>query len=63
MERLRNFYRAHPRLAEWLVLGAAMVAIVLWASRGVDLLPTQRLALVAATLGLAGLCVWIIHWE
>ncbi|MBC7223003.1 MAG: hypothetical protein H5T59_01790 [Anaerolineae bacterium] len=63
MERWRDFYQAHPRLAEWLILGVAMVAIVLWASRGVDLLPTQRLALVAATLGLAGLCVWIIHWE
>jgi hypothetical protein len=63
MEQLRGFFRAHPRLAQWAGLAVAMVLVVLWASRGVDLLPTQRLAIVAATVGLAGLCVWIIHWE
>lgn len=63
MERLKEFWRAHPRLAQWALLAAAMVLVVLWASSGVDLSPTQRLAIVAATVGLAGLCVWIIHWE
>lgn len=63
MDRFRDFLRAHPRLAQWALLAMAMVLVVLWASRDVDLLPTQRLALVAATVGLAGLCVWIIHWE
>ncbi|MGC8838032.1 MAG: hypothetical protein ACP5UM_06400 [Anaerolineae bacterium] len=63
MERLREFLRSHPRLAQWALLAAAMVLVVLWASWGVQLTPTQRLAIVAATVGLAGLCVWIIHWE
>lgn len=63
MERLKEFLRAHPRLAQWALLAAAMALVVLWASSGVDLSPTQRLAIVAATVGLAGLCVWIIHWE
>lgn len=63
MERLKEFLQAHPRLAQWALLAVAMVLVVLWASRNVDLLPTQRLAIVAATMGLAGLCVWIIHWE
>ncbi|MGQ9457959.1 MAG: hypothetical protein ACUVXH_05055 [Anaerolineae bacterium] len=63
MDRFKEFLRDHPRLAQWALLAVAMVLVVLWASRDVDLLPTQRLAIVAATVGLAGLCVWIIHWE
>jgi len=29
----------------------------------VDFLPGQWAALIAATIALAGLCVWIISWE
>jgi hypothetical protein len=47
----------------WLVLAVGMVAILLWATRDVALLVGQRLALIAATIGLAGLCAWIIGWE
>ena len=36
---------------------------ILWAARDVDLLAHQRLVLVLATVGLAGLCAWIINWE
>ncbi|GEM_PF-1184498 len=61
--RVQAAYDAHPRLLTWLVLAAGMVPILLWASRDVSLLPYQRLVLVAATIGLAGLCAWIIGWE
>jgi len=47
----------------WMVLAVGMVIILLWASKDVELLLRQRLALVVATIGLAGLCVWIIGWE
>ena len=50
-------------MAMWALLAVGMVVILLWASKDVDLLLRQRLALVAATIGLAGLCVWIIGWE
>ncbi|MGQ9583913.1 MAG: hypothetical protein ACUVXG_00760 [Anaerolineae bacterium] len=60
---MQRFIRGHPRLAQWGLLAVGMVIILLWASRDVPLLWFQRLALVAATVGLAGLCVWIIHWE
>jgi len=60
---LRESAQAHPRLFVWLALAIGMVAILLWASRGQPLLPQQRLVLAAATVGLAGLCTWIIHWE
>jgi hypothetical protein len=53
----------HPQLVAWFVLAAGMVAILLWSARDVGLLAGQRLALVIATILLAGLCVWIIGWE
>jgi hypothetical protein len=45
------------------VLAIGMVAILVWSARDVGLIWTQWLALIVATIGLAGLCVWIIGWE
>jgi hypothetical protein len=40
------------------------MVIVLWlAARDVGFQPTQWLALIGATVALAGACVWIISWE
>jgi len=36
---------------------------VIIAARNVGFTPSQWAALIAATIGLAGLCVWIISWE
>jgi hypothetical protein len=63
LSRVQVTYQAHPLLATWAVLAVGMVIILLWASRDVDLLLQQRLFLVLATIGLAGLCAWIIGWE
>jgi hypothetical protein len=56
-------WRAHPNLLSWLALGLGMVVIVVIAARDVGFKPTQWAALIAATIILAGLCVWIISWE
>jgi hypothetical protein len=40
-----------------------MVIILAFAAKDVGLLWNQWLFLIAATIGLAGLCVWIISWE
>ncbi len=58
-DRLRQL----PRLTAWAVLAVAMVVMLLFAAKDVPLLPSQLAALVIATITLAGLCVWIIHWE
>jgi hypothetical protein len=63
MTALKNFANQHPRLAAWGALAIGMVIILLWSAKDVGLLPTQLLALVIATILLAGLCVWIIGWE
>jgi hypothetical protein len=40
-----------------------MVIILIVAARDVGLLASQWAALIVATILLAGLCVWIIHWD
>lgn len=63
MSALKQWINLHPKLAAWIVLAIGMVILVVWSAKDVGLLPGQMLALVAATIGLAGLCVWIIGWE
>lgn len=63
MSSLKRIVSQHPRLTAWLVLAVGMVAILVWSARDVGLLPGQWAALIVATIGLAGLCVWIIGWE
>ena len=63
MTALKSFAGQHPRLTAWAVLALGMVIILVWSAKDVGLLPTQLIALVVATILLAGLCVWIIGWE
>jgi hypothetical protein len=63
MSSLKRFITQHPRLTAWLVLAIGMVVILVWSARDVGLLPGQWAALIVATIGLAGLCIWIIGWE
>jgi MFS superfamily sulfate permease-like transporter len=63
MESIKSWVKVHPKLAAWLVLAIGMAIMVVWSAKDVGLLPGQMLALVVATIGLAGLCVWIIGWE
>ena len=63
MTAIKQFADQHPRLTGWAVLAVGMVLILIWSARDVGLLPGQWAALILATIGLAGLCVWIIWWE
>ncbi len=63
MNRVRRLWETHPNLVSWVMLAAGMVIIVVLAARGVGFKPGQWAALIAATIGLAGLCVWILTWE
>ena len=53
----------HPRVAAWIVLSLGMVILLVVEAKDVGLLATQWLALVIATVLVAGACVWIISWE
>jgi hypothetical protein len=63
MSYVKRFFSDHPRLAAWFVLAVGMVTILIWSARDVGLLLHQWAALIVATIGLAGLCIWIIGWE
>ena len=63
MNSIRKAWNAHPNLISWLVLAIGMVIIVLIAARNVGFGAGQWAALILATIGLAGLCVWIVSWE
>jgi len=53
----------HPRVAAWIALSLGMVILLVVEAKDVGLLATQWLALVIATVLVAGACVWIISWE
>jgi len=61
--RIVEIVRKHSRLSAAAVLALAMVAVLLWAARGAGLEGSQLAALVASTVALAGLSVWIAGWE
>jgi len=63
MSGVKSFFVAHPQLLAWLALAVGMVIILVWAAKDVGLLAGQWAALIASTVLLAGLCVWIIGWE
>ncbi len=53
----------HPRLAAWVVMALGMVIMAAWQASGRGLEPGQMAALLGASVGLAGVCAWIIGWE
>ncbi len=63
MQSIKSWVNLHPKLVAWIVLALGMVIMVVWSAKDVGLLAGQMLALIVATIGLAGLCVWIIGWE
>jgi hypothetical protein len=63
MSRIVDWVKKHPQLSAWAVLAVGMVAILVWEARDVGLLAGQWVALIVATVLVAGACVWIIGWE
>jgi hypothetical protein len=63
MGTIKAWINLHPKLTAWIVLAIGMAIMVVWSAKDVGLLAGQMLALMVATIGLAGLCVWIIGWE
>lgn len=53
----------HPRLAAWIVLSLGMIILLVIEARDVGLLATQWIALIVASVLVAGACIWIISWE
>ena len=60
---IKEWVARHPRLTAWAALAVGMVAILIWSAKDVGLETLQWVALIIATILLAGLCVWIIGWD
>ena len=63
MEKIKQLIVEHPQWTSWIVLSIGMVAILVWSARDVGLQAGQWVALIVATVAVAGLSVWIIGWE
>lgn len=63
MNGLKRFWTEYPVLSNWLVLALGMVVILIISAWNVGFLPAQWVAIIVATVLLAGLCAWIINWE
>jgi hypothetical protein len=63
MASLIEWTRRHPSVLAWLALSLAMVAVLVWEARDQNLMPNAWIALVVATVLVAGACVWIVNWE
>ena len=63
MTAFKRIVEGHPLLVAWAALAVVMVIMLLFAARDVGFEPGQMAALVIATVGLAGACVWIISWR
>ncbi|MBX3062132.1 MAG: hypothetical protein KF726_04100 [Anaerolineae bacterium] len=72
MDRLRTlpvvgslvkFADERPRLAAWIVLSLGIVILLLIEARDVGLLFGQWVALIVASVLVAGLCIWIVTFE
>ncbi len=60
---LLAFAEARPRLAAWIVLSLGIVILLVIEARDVGLLLGQWIALIVASVVVAGLCIWIVSWE
>ena len=58
-----RFADQRPRLAAWIVLSLGIVILLMFEARDVGLLIGQWIALIVASILVAGLCIWIVTWE
>lgn len=54
---------AHPRLSAWAVLSLGMVILLFIEARNIGLSFGNWVALIVATILVAGACIWIVSWE
>ncbi len=52
-----------PRITAWIVLSVGCIALLVYEAHDVGLTTGNWIALIVATVAVAGLCIWIISWE
>jgi hypothetical protein len=52
-----------PRVTAWIVLSVGCIALLVYEARDVGLTTGNWIALILATVAVAGLCILIVSWE
>lgn len=52
-----------PRVTAWIVLSVGCIALLVYEARDVGLSAGNWIALIVATVAVAGLCILIVSWE
>ncbi len=60
---LIQLIEAWPRLTAWIVLSLGTILLLVYEARDVGLTAGNWIALIVATIVVAGLCIWIISWD
>lgn len=63
MHLVQGLVRKHPQITRWIALAVAMLVILFITTRDWELSPSEMATLAIITVVVAGLCVWIFHWE
>jgi K+ transporter len=58
-----NLVEAWPRVTAWIVLSVGCIILLVYEARDVGLTTGNWIALIVATIAVAGLCIWIVSWE
>lgn len=53
----------NPRLSAWVVLSLGMIILLVIEAHDVGLTVGNWIALIVATVLVAGACIWIVSWE
>lgn len=53
----------YPRISAWVVLAVGIVVLLVYEARDVGLSVGNWVALIVASVVVAGLCIWIVSWE
>ncbi len=58
-----NILEVYPRISAWVVLSVGIVGLLVYEARDVGLTAANWVALIVASVIVAGLCIWIVSWE
>lgn len=58
-----NMLDTYPRISAWVVLSVGIIALLVYEARDVGLTTGNWVALIIASIVVAGLCIWIVSWE
>lgn len=53
----------YPRISAWIVLSAGIIILLVREAQDVGLTTSNWIALITASILVAGLCIWIVSWE